>query len=148
MIDVQLTKRQVETISYQCLGTKKHWSEKKQFCIGLIKSFYKEINEDNLGWFLETFVPSEEKRIKVKYFQDSQSGKLNTKFTPTDVAGTFEVADTPTVGRKYHLSWAFKAAVFVLVEIDKDGVHGYVDNPKYKRAFPMKIKLCDLRKLN
>ena len=145
---MQLTKRQIERINYECLGTKKHWSEKPKHCISIIKSFYKEIDESKLEWFLEKFVPSEEKRIKVQFFVDSQTGKINTHLTPTDVDGNFDAIETPIIGRKYHLSWAFKAAVFVLVSIDNDKVHGYVDNPKYKRAWPMKIKLSDLRKLH
>lgn len=72
--------------------------------------------------------------------------KRNTKFTATDIDGTFEAVTDAKVGTLYHLSWAFKAAVFRLVSIEEDGIYGQVDNPKYKRTSPLKIKLSDLRK--
>lgn len=72
--------------------------------------------------------------------------KRHTKFTPTDIDGTFESVTDPKIGKTYHLSWAFKASVFRLVSVDKDGIYGEVDNPKYKRRSPLKIKLSDLRK--
>lgn len=143
---IQLTRKQVNAVRVGTLG-KKHWTEKKKSMIGIIKGFYKDITEDNLEWFIEEFVPSEEKRIKREYFQKCQTGEINSTYTPTKFDETFEKVDNPIIGAKYHLYWAFKAAVFRLVKFDEDGIHCYMDNPKYQRENLLKTKISDLRKL-
>lgn len=142
----QLTKNQISAVRRAACG-KKHWSEKKKHIIGVVKSFYKDLNEENLQWFIEEFVPSEEKRIQKEYFQKSQTGEINSAYTPTKFDETFQKVETPVIGMKYHLAWAFKAAVFRLVKLDGDGIHCYVDNPKYRREELLKTKISDLRKL-
>ncbi len=142
-----MTQKQVDRINLNCIYCKRPWTEKIDFCIKLIKPFYKDITPENLKWFLEEFVPSEEKRLRKQYFIDCQTGKRNTNITPTDVDGSFGKVEIPHIGVKYHISWAFKGACFVLKRLDDDGIHGYVDNPKHKREKLLKIKLSDLRKL-
>lgn len=145
---VKLTKKQV----YALAPTKKHWSEKKEFYIKLIKNFGYTILPEQLEYFLEVIVPNEkarfdkeEKEKQKQFFIDSQSGKIKSHLTPTDIKGDFSIVTEPVIGNKYHISWAFSAAVFVLKEI-KNGIC-YLDNPKYKRKTLLTCKLSELRNL-
>lgn len=53
----------------------------------------------------------------------------------------------PTPGNKYHLAWAYKACVWILVEICPDNpLKGVVMTPKTKKKSI--IWLSDLRLLN
>ena len=145
-----LTKNQAGRLYMELVLCKKHWSNKKIHAIKLIKPYQKDITEEDLQWYIEKYIPSEVKRHKVEYFNKSQKGLINIKYTPTDVANKkfntpFSEINRSHIGGKYHLSWAFKAAVFVLKRIE--GEYGWVDNPKHKREQLLKIKLSDLRKL-
>ncbi len=145
----KLTSRQVDTLEFQISG-KKHWSQKTKHLLGIIKSFYRDITEEGLEWFLETYLPAERKRLYVEMRLKASSDQINNKFTPTAVAhqlsGNFSNVEVPRIGQKYHLSWAFKGSVFVLVKIDGDFC--YLDNPKRKRKDLLKAKVSDLRNLN
>ena len=149
-MNLQLTLKQVNSFESELFG-KKHWSEKKEHCIrqfnSRLQSFSSErVNDSNIEWFIETFLPNERKRIDKEIFQKMQSGELQGKFTPTDKAtDAFDMVDHPEINKKYHVSWGFKGAVFVLKKID--GIYGYVDNPKHKRKNLLRIQLCDLREL-
>lgn len=137
-----LTQNQIESL----LSGKKHWSEKKQHLTKLAKNFGIIITSDEeLQYLIEIHCPNEEKRIKLKFFLDSQSGKIKTHLTPTDIKGDFYKITRPVIGIKYHISWAFSGAVFVLKKIE-DGIC-YLDNPIYKRKELLKCKVEDLRGL-
>lgn len=58
----------------------------------------------------------------------------------------FERTTKPTVGNKYHLSWADARCVWILEQIHPDGVHCFLKTPKTKKIF--KAKLEDLRLLS
>lgn len=136
----QLTQNQINQLTYG----KKHWSLKKDHLIKLAKNFGIQITSDEeLQYLIEQHCPNEEARIKRKFFSDSQKGIINTYLTPTDVDGNFPPIINPVIGHRYHLSWAFKGAVFVLKRIE--GEFGYVDNPKHKRKELLKCNLKDLR---
>jgi hypothetical protein len=138
----QLTKNQI----YRLTEGSKHWSDKKEHLTKLALSFGIQLkSEDDLKYLLEVHCPNEEKRIKLDYFRNSQTGILKTKFTPTDTKGDFSKVLDPIIGRKYHISWAFSGAVFVLVKIEGD--YAYMDNPRYKRKELLKCKVQDLRNL-
>jgi hypothetical protein len=125
---------------------KKHWSEKKQHLIKLAKNFGITITtDDELKYLIEVHCSNEEKRIKKQFFIDSQTGKLKTHLTPTDVKGDFTKITNPVIGVKYHISWAFSGAVFKLVKVEGDTC--YLDNPKYKRETLLKCKVSELRGL-
>lgn len=139
MILKPLTQNQI----YILTTGKKHWSKKVKFLMERIISFGNKISEDELQYFMEEYIPSEEKRIKREYFYKSQTGEKNTKFTPTDVDGTFNKPDKPIIGKRYHISWAFKGAIFVLKKVE--GEIAYLDNPKNKRETLLKCKVSELR---
>lgn len=123
---------------------KKHWSDKKQHLIKLAKSFGITITTDEeLKYLIEVHCTNEDKRIKKQFFIDSQTGKRKTHLTPTDVKGTFEKLETPICGKRYHISWAFSGAVFVLKKIEGDIC--YLDNPKRKRKQLLTCKVSELR---
>lgn len=134
-----LTQNQI----YSLTSGKKHWSKKIPFLISRIISFGNKITEDELQYFMEVYIPSEDKRIKREHFQKSQTGEIISKFTPTDIDGKFIPVDQPVIGKKYHVSWAFKGAVFVLKRVDGDTA--YLDNPKHKRDTLLKCKISELR---
>jgi hypothetical protein len=146
----KLTKKQINRIEVDLLLGKKHWSTKIPHAIGIIKTFYKEITPSELEWFLELYVPAEKKRLHQEFMSKSASGELHNKFTPTDVSrdlgNEFDVVIDPVIGVKYHLSWAYKGAVFVLKHVEGD--HCYLDNPKHPRKQLLKAKIIDLRGLN
>jgi Asp-tRNA(Asn)/Glu-tRNA(Gln) amidotransferase C subunit len=136
-----LTRHQIFVLT----SGKKHWSKKKKFLLERILSFGNKITEDDLQYFMEDYIPSEEKRIRVDYFRKSQTGEKITKFTPTDVDGSFSVPDKPIIGKRYHISWAFKGAQFILKKVEGD--YAYLDNPRNKRATLLKCKVSELRNL-
>jgi hypothetical protein len=137
-----LTKNQIFVLT----EGKKHWSEKKQHLIKLAKSFGITISsETELQYLIEHHCPNEEKRIKKQFFIDSQSGKIKTHLTPTDVKGYFDKITNPIIGANYHISWAFSGAVFKLVKIQGDTC--FLDNPKYKRKQLLTCKISELRGL-
>lgn len=141
--DIRLTTNQIFILTN---GRKKHWSEKKDYLIGKAKNFGIKISSDEeLKYLIEIHCPNEDKRIKKQFFIDSQTGKRKTYLTPTDVKGDFEKVTSAVVGEKYHISWAFSGAVFVLKKIEKDIC--YLDNPKYKRDRLLTCKLSELRQL-
>lgn len=140
--DVKLTKNQIFTLT----NGKKHWSEKKQHLLKLAKNYGIKIStDDELQYLIEVICPRERKRIKREFFMDSQSGKRKTHLTPTDVKGNFEVSTEFIIDKKYHISWAFSGAVFVLKHIKGDIC--YLDNPKYKRKTLITCKKSELREL-
>jgi hypothetical protein len=146
----KLTKKQIDRIEMDLLLGKKHWTQKVKHALGIIKPFYKEITEDQLPLFLEDYVPAERERIKKEFMENSRTGKINTKYTPTDVSNTigggyFSTIKNPVIGVKYHLSWAYKGAVFVLKAIE--GNYCYLDNPRMPRKELLKAKVEDLRSL-
>ena len=137
----QLTQNQINA-----LKGGKHWSEKVKHLTKLAKNFGIIIsNDEELKHLIEIHVPNEEKRLKQKFFQDSKSGKIKTYLTPTDVKGYFPKITTPVIGVKYHISWAFSGAVFVLKKIENDTC--YLDNPKHKRNQLLTCKVSELRGL-
>lgn len=74
------------------------------------------------------------------------SGKKHwSKKTQSDVDGSFNVPDKPIIGKRYHISWAFKGAQFVLKKIE--GEYAYLDNPRNKRTTLFKCKVSELRNL-
>jgi len=138
----QLTQKQI----LQLTEGKKHWSEKKQHLIKLAKNFGIAItNNEELKYLIEVHCLNEGKRIKKQFFIDSQTGKLKTHLTPTDVKGDFTKITHPVIGVKYHISWAFSGAVFKLVKVEGDTC--YLDNPKYKRKQLLTCKISELRGL-
>lgn len=147
MIDekIRLTQNQI----FRLTDGKKHWSKKTNHIMTLIRSFQIPVTEDQLPWFMDIFIPQEEKRIQREYYNKSQTGEIRSKFTPTDVKGDFPPIQNPIVGMKYHISWAHSGAVFKLIEIKGDTC--YVDNPKYgreKQGLPLlKCKTSELRGL-
>lgn len=146
---MKLTKRQLEKCEYD-LKKGKGWRNKQQHCLNQIKSWgvvERDLTESELEWFFETFVPLERKRHNREEFKAYQSGERIGPKTPTDIAGGYDQVEDPQIGKKYHLSWAFQGAVFVLQQIDLDKVHCYLDNPRHKRKKPLKAKLEDLRHL-
>ncbi len=131
---------------FQLTEGKKHWSEKKHHLIKLAKNFGITItNDDELQYLIEVHCPNEDMRIRKKFFDDSKSGKIKTRFTPTDVKGDFIKITTPVIGVKYHISWAFSGAVFKLVKVEGDIC--YLDNPKHKRKELLTCKISELRGL-
>lgn len=138
----QLTQNQI----HQLTLSKKHWSKRKEYLIKLAKNFGVTINtDDELGYLIDVHCPNENKRLRRKFFNDSQSGKIRTHLTPTDVKGDFGKVVNPVIGVKYHLSWAFSGAVFKLVKVDGDTC--YMDNPKHKRKELLVCKISELRKI-
>lgn len=124
----------------------KHWSEKKQHLIKLAKNFGITIsNDEELKYLIEVHCPNEEKRIKKQFFIDSQTGKRKTNLTPTDIIGDFLKINRPVIGVKYHISWAFSGAVFVLKKVEGDIC--YLDNPRNKRKQLLTCKVSELRGL-
>jgi hypothetical protein len=124
----------------------KHWSEKKNHLIRLAKDYGIMITtDDELKYLVEIHAPAQLKRIQQEYYNKSQTGEIKTKFTPTDVKGTFAKVTEPVIGNKYHISWAYSAAVFKLVKITNDIC--YLDNPKYKKKQLLTCKLSELRHL-
>lgn len=138
----RLTKKQICSL----LDGKKHWSEKKGHLIKLARNFGIVINTDEeLQYLIEKHCDNEWKRIEKQFFIDSQSGKRMTHLTPTDVKGGFTTITNPVIGVKYHISWAFSGAVFVLRKVEGDIC--YLDNPKNKRGTLLTCKLSELRGL-
>lgn len=137
-----LTKNQIFALT----DGKKHWSEKKQHLIKLAKNFGITITtDDELKYLIEVHCPNEDKRIKKQFFIDSQTGKRKTHLTPTDIKGDFRIITKPVIGVRYHISWAFSGAVFVLKKVEGDIC--YLDNPKHKRTQLLKCKVSELRGL-
>lgn len=134
-----LTQNQI----YVLTSGKKHWSKKIPFIMSRIISFGNKITENDLPYFMDVYIPSEEKRIKRDFFNKSQTGEIKSKFTPTDIDGKFIPVDKPIIGKRYHISWAFKGAVFVLKKIEGD--IAYLDNPKNRRTTLLKCNLNELR---
>ena len=129
---------------YLLTSGKKHWSQKKKHLIALAKNFGITINNDEeLKFLIEVHCPAEELRIKRQYFLDSQSGKIKTTLTPTDVKGDFRKVDNPRINFRYHVSWAFSGAVFVLKAVVGDTC--YLDNPVNKRKQLLTCKVSELR---
>lgn len=139
--NVKLTQKQI----YCLREGKKHWSLKINYITKLAKNFGIIITEEEVGYMIETVCTREEARIKKQFFIDSQTGKLKTFLTPTDVKGDFEKVITPVVGFKYHISWAFSGAVFKLVKVENENC--YLDNPKHKRKDLLKCRVSELRGL-
>lgn len=73
--------------------------------------------------------------------------RIDNQFIPTDRKKVaFAPVIDPLIGMKYHLSWAYSGAVFVLKRIDADGTC-YLDNPRHKRKELLRAKVSDLRHL-
>ena len=144
----KLSDKQINTtISHGLLGKKK-WYDKKSHMINIFNGWTNigtRIDEGNLEEFI-TGVQKEKKRRQQEFFKASQEGKIQSKFTPSDKrTGSYDKVTEPKIGDKYHVSWAFKAAVFKLKKIE--GNYAFLDNPKYKRKELLKVKLEDLRHL-
>ena len=58
----------------------------------------------------------------------------------------YEKTTRPTIGNKYHLSWAFHSCVWTLEQICPDGIYCYLKTPKTKKI--IKAKVEDLRLLS
>lgn len=113
----------------------KHWSEKKVHLIKIAKSCSIVIEtNDELQELIEVHCPKEARRLH----WESQARLRTDKHD-------FATVDEPIIGRKYHLAWAVKGAVFILMSIEDE--YGYFDNPKYKRKDLLKAKLSDMRHL-
>jgi hypothetical protein len=138
---LKLTKKQVFTVQTQLLSGKP-WRKKVKTCIGLIKGFYRDINEENLEWFLEVYIPSEIQKYRK---EEIDKWKNDTPDKANKNGIKFAVVENPTIEQKYHVSWANKGSVFVLKSIY--GEYGYLDNPKHHRKVLLKVKLSELREL-
>lgn len=145
ILSIKLTKKQVQTLMCECSNTKRHWTDKKPHIINIIKTFGYNISELELDYFINVHLKNEHDRLKKQYFIDSQTGKIKTNLTPTDIKGTFTKVESPIIGKKYHISWAFSGAVFILKSIDGDVC--YLDNPKYPRSKLITCKISELRNL-
>ena len=55
----------------------------------------------------------------------------------------FAKVETPIINKCYHLSWAYRGAIFHLLSIDGD--KGTVKAPKNANKKPLTINLRDLR---
>lgn len=126
-----LTEKQI----FQLTQGKKPWYEKKEHLIRIAKGFGILCEtDDDLYQLVEIHCPKERQRLDKKA-QD---------YYRTDKYGFAKVKD-PQIGGKYHLAWAVKQAVFVLVRIE--GHIGLFDNPIYKRDGLLRSKLSDIRAL-
>ena len=145
----KLTRKQLALIQTELIYSKRNWRDKIPHALKILRNFYRDIDISNIEWYLEVYVPSEDKRIKKEFMQKSSIGELHNKYTPTDVSNTlgrnFTPVISPIVGEKYHVSWAFKGAVFTLKRIE--GEYAYLDNPKHKRKVLLKVLIQDLRNL-
>jgi hypothetical protein len=145
----KITRKQLESVELQLWGKTK-WYDKKPHLIKMFnrwKNLDLTITEDNLEEFLNS-CKQETKRREIEHFCKSQRGEVQSKYTPADKSTIpFSTVDNPVIGSKYHLSWAFKGAVFRLIKLDQDSIHCYLDNPKYKRKDLLKAKISDLRAL-
>ncbi len=149
---MKLTKKQLEKCEYD-LKKGKGWRNKKEHCLRILNQWNlldRKLEDSDLEWFFERFVPMERSRINRELHNRYQSGDLIGSKTPTDLPGRstgFNIVTCPRLGQKYHVSWAYRGALFVLEQLDPDGVHGYLNNPKNKRKKLLKVKLEDLRHL-
>ena len=145
----KITRKQLQSVELQLWGKTK-WYDKKPHLIKMFngwKNLGFTITEDNLEEFLDS-CKQETKRREIEHFHKSQTGEVQSKYTPADKSDVpFGAVDSPVIGSKYHLSWAFKGAVFRLKKLDEDNIHCYLDNPKYKRKDLHKAKIGDLRAL-
>lgn len=90
--------------------------------------------------FLRNFIQIQKRHYK----QLVQTWQLQTRYTPTNRAEIiFNPVSNPTIGKIYHLSWAYKGAKFRLRKIEFP--YAYMDNPKHKRDTLLKVNLSDLR---
>jgi len=138
----QLTRNQIRSLT----DGSKHWTEKKEHLIKTAKSYGLYIlSDEDLQILMEEHIPSEEVRLLGEFMDKSKSGALRNSFTPTDVKGDFKEVTEPIIGRKYHVSWAYSGAVFVLVKME--GSICYLDNPRHKRKQYLKCKISELRHL-
>ncbi len=141
---MELTRKQTEKIALEKLG--RHWTEKRLHFTNMLKSMQIKVKEEDLEHFMDVIVPSEEQRHYNIYLEKTKSGELQNKYTPTDKSSTvFKKTEKPVLGKKYHLSWAYKASVFVLRKIE--GEYCYVSNPKYNKEKLIKTRLDSLREL-
>ena len=137
-----LTKNQI----FQLTDGKKHWSERKKHLINLAKNFGIIINNDKeLQYLIEVHCINEHKRLNAEFMQKSKEGILKNNYTLTDVKNNFLSVTEPVIGKKYHISWAYSGAVFILKNIENDIC--YLDNPKHKRKSLLICKLSELREL-
>jgi len=143
----RLTKKQVTRL-LELTNSSKHWSEKKKHCLGAIRSFYQDITEDQLEDYLEYFLPAEVARQKREFYHKSLTGEIISEYTPTRLTTGHQLVQDFIIGHKYHVSWMYVGAVFVLKALDRDGEHCFLDNPKHKRDSLLHVKLSDLRTLS
>lgn len=137
-----LTKHQI----FRLTDGKKHWSERKQHLIKLAKNFGIIINNDEeLKHLIEVHCVNELRRLNNEFMRKSKEGILVNNYTLTDVKNNFLPVTEPIIGKKYHISWAYSGAVFVLKNIKNDIC--YLDNPKHKRKTLLTCKLSELREL-
>ena len=146
---MKLTERQLNSFENQ-IFTKRHWSTKKDHLVKVINNMLKSYNIDHQVTHdtLENFITIIEKERALsdqERYEKFRSGEYQSpQVTPTKNATyAFSTVSEPVIGQKYHLSWAYKGAIFVLVEIDGNTI--YLDNPKYRRKKLLKAKLSDLR---
>lgn len=109
-------------ISSLTLG-KKHWTEKAQHCIKALRSYGFDANEQNIQYFMEVFIPSEERLHR----------HIRAERRKTENQDYVKVTD-PKIGGKYHLSWANRGCVWVLIEFLPNG-KCKLRTPKTKRIF-------------
>ena len=146
---MKLTEKQLNSFENQ-IFTKKHWSTKKDHLVKVINNMLKSYNisyqvtHDTLEHFINV-IERERTLSDQERYKKLRSGEYQSpQVTPTENATyAFATVSEPVIGQKYHLSWAYKGAIFVLVEIDGSTI--YLDNPKYRRKKLLRAKLSDLR---
>lgn len=115
----KITKKQLDRIMLDVILSKKDWRLKIPHILSMVSNWKNldKIDESNLEDFIIS-CEKEHKQRQIDYFKKCQTGEIQSAFTPTDKSkNQFKTITKPVIGGKYHLSWAFKGALFKLVKI-------------------------------
>lgn len=126
----RLTQNQINSLT-----SGKHWEEKEEHVLKLLRSFGIHIVPYDLEWFMEKFVPAEQARITKEIMEARRSDKQG-----------YAKVDNPVIGEKYHLAWATNGCVWKLIELLPNGKCIMI-TPKTKKRITANISdLLHLRK--
>ncbi len=110
----------------------------------VLKSFWIQASlDDIINVWTKQYIDNLIKDKRREWFRKTQTWEIKNRYTPVQLDDYFVTPINPVIGRRYHLSWSFRWARFVLKKIDWDIV--YLDNPKNKRDTLLKAKKSDLR---
>lgn len=139
---IPLTRHQCDLLR----RSKEDWRNRKLHISNLAKSFGIDADRPEvLEYLMEKHLPAEWHRLAKERREKIRTGVITNKYTPTEVGETFAPVVNPRIHGRYHISWAYRGAVFVLVKMEGDTC--YMDNPKRKRKILLKCKISDLRSL-